>query len=61
MTRTSAVKLLHPSTRADSSNSFGIASNELRIMKMENGSWNMISTRLSPTSESCRPSQPSRT
>jgi hypothetical protein len=55
------VKLVQPSTSADSSSSFGIASKELRIMNNENGSWNMMSTSESPTSESSRPSQPSST
>ena len=61
MIRTSVPKVLQPSTRADSSSSRGTASKELRIMKIENGSWNMIRTRLRPIRESSSPSQPSST
>src|SRR5688572_18753984 len=59
--RVKTATLLQPSTCADSSNSRGTASNELRIMKIENGSWNITSTRLSPISESSSPIAPSST
>ena len=44
-----------PSTSAASSSSRGTASNEIRIMNVANGSWNMASTRLRPSSEFWRP------
>ena len=37
-----------PSTSADSSSSRGTASNEIRIMKVANGSWNRVSTSDDP-------------
>ena len=44
-----------PSTSADSSSSLGTASNEIRIMKVANGSWNSVSTSATPSSEFCSP------
>ena len=53
--RVSAANVPQPSTSAASSSSRGSDSNALRIMNTENGSWNMISTRLRPISEFCSP------
>jgi hypothetical protein len=50
-TRHSAEKLLQPSTSAASSISRGIDSNEMRIMNIEKGSWNIVRTSATPTSE----------
>src|SRR3954451_6941948 len=50
-TRHSTVHEVHPSTMAASSSSRGMDSNEIRIMKVENGNWNMVSTSATPTSE----------
>src|SRR4051794_22396873 len=50
-TRQSAENEEHPSTRAASSSSRGTDSNEIRIMNVENGSWNIVSTSATPTSE----------
>ncbi len=41
---------------AASSSSRGTDSNEMRIMNVENGSWNIVSTRATPISEFCSPS-----
>src|SRR5690242_18670346 len=60
-TRQSAVQVEQPSTIAASSNSRGIASNEIRIMKVANGNWNIVSTSATPSSEFCSPSWLSRT
>lgn len=60
-TRHNAAQEEHPSTRAASSSSRGMASNEIRIMKVENGSWNIVRTRATPMSEFCRFSSLSRT
>ena len=60
-TRRRTPKVPQPSTIADSSSSRGTASNEIRIMNVANGSWNIVSTSATPTSEFCRPSQPSST
>ena len=57
----SAANVPQPSTSAASSSSRGSDSNALRIMNTANGSWNMISTRLRPTSEFCSPILPSTT
>ena len=54
-TRRRAEKLVQPSTRAASSSSRGTDSNEMRIMNIENGSWNIVSTSATPTSEFCSP------
>ena len=54
-TRHSAENDEQPSTSAASSSSRGTDSNEIRIMNVENGSWNMVSTSATPTSEFCRP------
>ena len=51
----SAWKELQPSTMAASSMSLGIASNALRMMKVDIGSWNSVITRPTPSSESFRP------
>ena len=53
--RRSRASVPAPSTSADSSSSFGTDSNEIRIMKVANGSWNSVSTRQTPSSEFCSP------
>ncbi|CPU66094.1 Uncharacterised protein [Mycobacteroides abscessus] len=53
-TRRSAPKDDHPSTIAASSSSRGTDSNEIRIMNVANGSWNIVRTSARPSSESCR-------
>ena len=60
-TRRNAMNDEQPSTIAASSSSFGTDSNEMRIMKVENGSWNIVITRATPTSELDRPALLSRT
>ena len=42
---------------AASSSSRGIDSNEMRIMNIENGSWNIARTMATPTSELLRPTR----
>ena len=46
---------------AASSSSRGTDSNEMRIMNVANGSWNIVSTSATPTSEFCSPTALSST
>src|SRR5690349_10060842 len=60
-TRRRADHEVQPSTSAASSSSRGIASNEIRIMNVENGNWKMVSTNATPTSELASPIELSST